>query len=181
MGKTAAGAVWLNEAQFSAYDFWQYWRNTEDGDVSRFLKLFTILPLAEIEKLSAMQGAEINEAKKILATETTALLHGRAKADAAAATAQTTFEHGGAGGDLPTIEIPRSDIDNELSIIAAFISAGLVKSNGEAKRNIQGGALRINDATITDEKAKLTPKDINKDGIIKLSLGKKKHVLLKPV
>jgi tyrosyl-tRNA synthetase len=181
MGKTAAGAVWLNEAQFSAYDFWQYWRNTEDGDVVRFLKLFTLLPLAEIEKLAVLQGAEINEAKKILATETTALLHGRTKAEAAAATAQTTFEHGGAGGDLPTIEIPRSDIDNELSVIAAFISAGLVKSNGEAKRNVQGGALRINDAPVTDEKAKLTPKDINKDGVIKLSLGKKKHVLLKPV
>ncbi len=181
MGKTAAGAVWLNEEQFSAYDFWQYWRNTEDGDVVRFLKLFTTLPLAEIAKLAALKGAEINEAKKVLATEATALLHGRAKADAAAETAQMTFEHGGAGSDLPTIEVPRADIDNELSVIAAFVTTGLVKSNGEAKRNIQGGALRVNDTAVTDEKAKLTAKDISADGIIKLSLGKKKHVLLKPV
>jgi tyrosyl-tRNA synthetase len=181
MGKTAAGAVWLNEEQFSAYDFWQYWRNTEDGDVARFLKLFTTLPITEIEKLAALQGAEINEAKKILATEATALLHGRAKAEAAAETAQKTFELGGVGDDLPTIEVPRADIDNELSVIAAFVTAGLVKSNGEAKRNIQGGALRVNDAAVTDEKAKLTPKDMSTDGIIKLSLGKKKHVLLRPV
>ncbi len=181
MGKTAAGAVWLNEAQFSAYDFWQYWRNTEDGDVGRFLKLFTLLPLDEIARLEALQGAEINEAKKVLATEATALLHGRAKADAAAATAQKTFEQGGAGDDLPTIEVARADIDNELAVIAAFVASGLVKSNGEAKRNIHGGALRINDVAVTDEKAKLTPRDINADGIIKLSLGKKKHVLLKPV
>jgi tyrosyl-tRNA synthetase len=181
MGKTAAGAVWLNEDQFSPYDFWQYWRNTEDGDVARFLKLFTTLPLSDIEKLAALQGAEINEAKKVLATEATALLHGRAKADAAAATAQKTFEQGGVGDDLPTIEVPRADIDNELAVIAAFVTAGLVKSNGEAKRNIQGGALRVNDAPVTDEKAKLTPKDVSADGIIKLSLGKKKHVLIRPV
>ncbi len=181
MGKTAAGAVWLNEEQFSSYDFWQYWRNTEDGDVVRFLKLFTTLPMAEIEKFAALKGAEINEAKKVLATETTALLHGRAKAEAAAATAQKTFEQGGVGDDLPTIEVPRADIDNELSVIAAFMTAGLVKSNGEAKRNIQGGALRVNDGAVTDEKAKLTPKDVGADGIIKLSLGKKKHVLLRPV
>jgi tyrosyl-tRNA synthetase len=181
MGKTAAGAVWLNEAQFSAYDFWQYWRNTEDGDVERFLKLFTTLPLSELSKLAVLKGAEINEAKKVLATEATALLHGRAKAEAAAATAQTTFEQGGVGGDLPTIEIPRADVENELSVIAAFVTAGLVKSNGEAKRNIQGGAVRVNDTAIADEKAKLTLKDVSKDGIIKLSLGKKKHVLLKPV
>ena len=181
MGKTAAGAVWLNEEQFSAYDFWQYWRNTEDADVPRFLKLFTTLPLPEIAKLSALQGAEINEAKKVLATEATALLHGRAKADAAAASAQQTFEQGGIGGELPTLEIPRADIDNELSVIAAFVTAGLVKSNGEAKRQIQGGGLRVNDAQVSDEKAKLTRKDVTQDGIIKLSLGKKKHVLVKPV
>jgi tyrosyl-tRNA synthetase len=181
MGKTAAGAVWLNEEQFSPYDFWQYWRNTEDGDVVRFLKLFTTLPIAEIEKLAALKGAEINEAKKVLATEATALLHGRAKAETAAQTAQTTFEQGGVGDDLPTIELPRSDIDNELSVIAAFVTAGLVKSNGEAKRNIQGGALRVNDVAVTDEKAKLTPKDVSADGIIKLSLGKKKHALIRPV
>ena len=180
MGKTAAGAVWLNEAQFSPYDFWQYWRNTEDGDVERFLKLFTTLPLDEIARLGALRGAEINEAKKVLATEATALLHGRAKADAAAATAQTTFEQGGVSADLPTIEVPRADIDNELSVIAAFVAAGLVKSNGEARRQIQGGGLRINDVQVADEKAKLTATDV-KDDVIKLSLGKKKHVLLRPV
>ena len=181
MGKTAAGAVWLNEDQFSAYDFWQFWRNTEDGDVARFLKLFTLLPLDEIAKLAALQGADINEAKKVLATEATALLHGRAKAEAAAASAQKTFEQGGIGGELPTIEVPRADVDNEFGILAAFITAGLVKSNGEAKRQIQGGGLRVNDVQVVDEKAKLTARDINSDGIIKLSLGKKKHVLIKPV
>ena len=181
MGKTAAGAVWLNEDQFSAYDFWQFWRNTEDGDVTRFLKLFTLLPLDEIAKLAALQGADINEAKKVLATEATALLHGRAKAEAAAASAQKTFEQGGIGGELPTIEVPRADVDNEFGILAAFITAGLVKSNGEAKRQIQGGGLRVNDVQVVDEKAKLTARDINSDGIIKLSLGKKKHVLIKPV
>ena len=181
MGKTAAGAVWLNEEQFSPYDFWQYWRNTEDGDVARFLKLFTTLPLGEIAKLAALQGAEINEAKKVLATEATSLLHGRVKAEAAAASAQKTFEQGGIGGELPSIEVPRADIDNELSVIAAFVTAELVKSNGEARRQIQGGGLRVNDVQVTDEKAKLTSKDITQDGIIKLSLGKKKHVLIKPV
>ena len=181
MGKTAAGAVWLNEDQFSAYDFWQYWRNTEDGDVERFLKLFTTLPLGEIAKLAALHGQEINEAKKVLATEATALLHGRAKAEAAAATAQKTFDEGGAGGELPTIEIPRADIDNELSVIAAFVTAGLAASNGEARRAIASNALSINDVRVVGDKAKLTTGDITSDGIIKLSFGKKKHVLLKPV
>ena len=143
--------------------------------------IFTTLPLDEIAKLAALQGAEVNEAKKVLATEATALLHGRTKADAAAASAQQTFEQGGIGGELPAIEIPRADIDNELGVVAAFVTAGLVKSNGEAKRQIQGGGLRVNDVAVGDEKAKLTPKDMTKDGIIKLSLGKKKHVLLKPV
>ncbi len=181
MGKTAAGAVWLNEAQLSAYDYWQFWRNTEDGDVGRFLRLFTTLPMAEIQRLANLQGAEINEAKKILATEATALLHGRDKADAAAATAQKTFEHGALAIDLPTIEVPRSDIENELGVLAAFVTAGLVKSNGEARRQVQGGGLRVNDRQVTDEKAKLRSGDIGLDGVIKLSLGKKKHVLLRPV
>ena len=147
----------------------------------RFLKLFTTMPLDEIAKLATLKGADINEAKKVLATEATALLHGRAKAEAAAASAQKTFEQGGIGGELLTIEVPRADIDNELSAVAAFITAGLVKSNGEARRQIQGGGLRINDEKITDDKAKLTAKDLTADGIIKLSLGRKKHVLLKPV
>ena len=180
MGKTAAGAVWLNEAQLSAYDYWQFWRNTEDADVGRFLRLFTILPMDEIAKLEALGGAEINEAKKVLATEATALLHGRANAETAAETARKTFEQGTLAEDLPTVEVPASDIRNELGILAAFVTAGLVKSNGEARRQIQGGGLRVNDVAVADEKAKLRLGDV-KDGVIKLSLGKKRHVLLRPV
>jgi tyrosyl-tRNA synthetase len=180
MGKTAKGAVWLNEAQFSPYDFWQYWRNTEDADVVRFLKLFTTLPLPEIERLGKLQGAEINEAKKVLATEATALLHGREKAEAAARTAQETFEKGEASEGLPTIEIPASELAAGLGVLNAFVKAGLVKSNGEARRQIQGGGLKVNDATVTDEKAALGSAQVV-DGHIKLSLGKKRHVLLKPV
>ena len=180
MGKTADGAIWLNEAQLSAYDYWQFWRNTEDADVERFLKLFTTLPMGEIAKLAALQGAGINEAKKVLATEATALLHGRPKADAAAETARKTFEQGTIADDLPTIEVPESDIRNELGVLAAFVTAGLVKSNGEARRQIQGGGLRVNDEPVKDDKAKLRMGDV-KDGVIKLSFGKKKHVLLKPV
>ena len=180
MGKTAAGAVWLNEDQFSPYDYWQFWRNTEDADVGRFLKLFTTLPMAEIARLAALQGAEINDAKKVLATEATAVIHGRAKADAAAATAAKTFEEGVLADDLPTVEIPESDIRNEVGVLAAFVTAQLVKSNGEARRQVQGGGLRVNDEPVKDDKAKLRLSDV-KDGVIKLSLGKKKHVLLRPV
>ena len=181
MGKTAAGAVWLNEAQFSAYDFWQYWRNTEDGDVERFLKLFTTLPLAEIAKLAALRGNEINDAKKVLATEVTALIHGRAKADAAAETAKKTFEQGAIAADLPTVAVAAADLKAGIGVLAAFVTAGLVKSNGDAKRQIQGGGLRINDVPVADEKALLTAADLTGDGVIKLSFGRKKHVLLKPV
>ncbi|MFT3730199.1 MAG: tyrosine--tRNA ligase [Hyphomicrobium sp.] len=181
MGKTAAGAIWLNEAQLSAYDYWQFWRNTEDADVSRFLKLFTFLPLDEIAKLEALSGSEINEAKKILATEATALLHGREKANAAAETARKTFEQGALAADLPTIEIPRADLDAGLGILTAFVKAGLVASNSEARRQIQGGGLKVNDQAVTNDKANLSDADMLKSGVIKLSLGKKKHVLLKPV
>jgi tyrosyl-tRNA synthetase len=181
MGKTAAGAIWLNEAQLSAYDYWQFWRNTEDADVSRFLKLFTMLPLEEIAKLSALGGSEINEAKKRLATEATALIHGREKADAAAETARKTFEQGALATDLPTIEIQRGDFDPGLGVLTAFVKAGLVASNSEARRQIQGGGLKVNDETVTSDKAILKAADAQSDGVIKLSLGKKKHVLLKPV
>ena len=185
MGKTAAGAIWLNEEgpdgfRLSPYDYWQFWRNCEDGDVERFLKFYTTLPLGEVARLAALKDAEINEAKKMLATEATALLHGRAKADAASETARKTFEQGTLADDLPTIEVPESDLRNELGILAAFVTAGLVKSNGEARRQIQGGGLKVNDETVKDEKAKLRNSDL-KDGVIKLSLGKKRHVLLKPV
>ena len=181
MGKTAAGAIWLNEEQLSAYDYWQFWRNTEDADVERFLKLYTTLPLGEVAKLAALQGADINEAKKTLATEATALLHGRAKAEAAAETARQTFEQGASAEGLPTIELPKADLAAGIGVLNAFVQAGLVKSNGEARRQIQGGGLRVNDQPVADEKAMLTSADIAADGAIKLSLGKKKHVLLKPV
>jgi len=181
MGKTAAGAAWLNEAQLSPYDYWQYWRNTEDADVERFLKLFTVLPIDEIGKLAALEGAEINEAKKVLATEATALLHGRAKADAAAETARTTFEEGALAQSLPTVEVKSAELKAGLGVLTAYVNAGLVTSTSEARRQIKGGGVKVNDKAVTDEKLMLTPRDLTPEGVIKLSLGKKKHVLLKPV
>ena len=179
MGKTAAGAVWLNADLVSPYDYWQYWRNTEDGDVARFLKLFTVLPLGEIAKLAALQGAELNEAKKVLATEATALVHGRTAADEAAGTARKTFEEGTLAENLPSVEIARAEMEN-LGVLSAFVRAGLVVSNGEARRQIKAGGLRVNDAPVTDEKMVLT-QALTPEGVVKLSLGRKRHVLLKPV
>jgi tyrosyl-tRNA synthetase len=182
MGKTAAGAVWLNADLISPYEYWQYWRNTEDGDVARFLKLFTTLPLAEIGKLAALQGQEINEAKKVLATEATAMLHGRPAAEQAAETARRTFEEGALAESLPTVEVPRAELETGLGVLSAFAEkTGLVASNGEARRQIKGGGLKVNDAPVTDDKAALTLKDLTPEGVIKLSLGRKKHVLIKPV
>eukprot|EP01037_Dinobryon_pediforme_P016275 gene16275-16454_t len=181
MGKTASGAVWLNADMLSAYDYWQYWRNTEDRDVGRFLKLFTTLPLSEIAKLEAMQGADINEAKKVLATEATALVHGREAAQAAAETARKTFEEGALATSLPTIEISAGELIEGIANTHAFVLAGLVASNGEAKRQIKGNGLRVNDELVTDETGKILAKDVTAEGVIKLSFGKKKHVLLKPV
>ena len=181
MGKTAKGAVWLNGDLFSPYDFWQYFRNSEDADVERFLKIFTRLPLAEIARLAALGGNEINEAKKILATEATAIVHGRDAADAAAETARKTFEGGGFSDDLPSINIARSEIDAGVGVLAAFVKAGLAASNGEARRNLHGGAIRVNDALLDDEKRILGAADLTADGVIKLSMGKKKHVLLRPI
>jgi tyrosyl-tRNA synthetase len=180
MGKTAQGAVWLNEEQMSAYDFWQYWRNAEDADVAKLLKLFTTLPMPEIARLANLKGSEINEAKKVLATEATALVHGRDKAEAAAKTAQQTFEQGATAQGLPTVEIAAAELSAGIGVLNAFVKAGLVKSNGEARRQIAGGGLRVNDASVTDEAAKLMASDAT-DGVIKLSLGRKRHVLLKPV
>ena len=181
MGKTAAGAVWLNADMMSPYDYWQFWRNTEDGDVVRFLKLFTTLPLDEIARLGALQGQEINDAKKTLATEATALMHGRAAADQAAETARQTFEQGALSEDLPTVEIKKADLEKGLGVLAANVEAGLVASTSEARRQIKGGGLKVNDATIVDDKMVLTTLDLTPEGVIKLSLGRKKHVLLKPV
>ena len=178
MGKTAAGAVWLNADMLSPYDYWQFWRNTEDGDVGRFLKLFTLLPLAEIAKLAALQGSEINEAKKVLANEATALMHGRAAADQAAQTARKTFEEGTLAQSLPTVTIALGD---GLGVLAAFVQSGLVASTSEARRQIKGGGLRVNDVAVADDKMVLTSDVLTPEGVIKLSLGRKKHVLLKPV
>ena len=181
MGKTAAGAVWLNEDLMSPYNYWQYWRNTEDGDVARFLKLFTVLPLDEIGRLAALKGAEVNEAKKVLATEATALVHGREAAERAAGTARKTFEEGTLAENLPAVEIPRATLDAGFGVLSAFVNAGLVSSNGDARRQIKGGGLRVNDVTVTDEKMLLTPKELTPEGVIKLSLGRKRHVLLRPL
>jgi tyrosyl-tRNA synthetase len=181
MGKTAAGAVWLNADMVSPYDYWQYWRNTEDGDVARFLKLFTVLPLPEIARLAALRGQELNEAKKVLATEATALVHGRAAAQEAAETARRTFEEGALAETLPTVEIPAGELDTGIGVLAAFVRAGLASSNGDARRQIKGGGIRVNDAAVTDEKMLLTRAQLTPERVIKLSLGKKKHVLLKPV
>ncbi len=179
MGKTAAGAVWLNADLVSPYDYWQYWRNTEDADVVRFMKLFTTLPLGEIERLATLKGGEINEAKKILATETTSLVHGREAAAQAAETARATFEEGALSADLPTVEV--SDFHPRMRLIDAAVRVGLVSSNGEARRLIRGGGLKVNDKTISDESHLLESYDVTPQGVIKLTLGRKRHVLLKPV
>jgi tyrosyl-tRNA synthetase len=181
MGKTVAGAVWLDPEMVSPYDYWQYWRNTEDGDVVRFLKLFTILPLTEIDRLGALKGHELNEAKKVLATEATALLHGRAAATQAAETARRTFEEGALSESLPTIAIAQAELEPGLSVLVAFVKAGLAASNGAARRAIKGGGLKVNDSAVTDEKMALTGRDLTPEGVIKLSLGRKRHVLLRPL
>jgi tyrosyl-tRNA synthetase len=181
MGKTVVGAVWLNAELFSPYDYWQFWRNTEDADVGRFLQLFTTLPLAEIAKLVALGGAEINEAKKALANEATKLLHGEAAAARAAETARKTFEEGALASSLPTVELPRDEFDAGIGVSAAFVWAGLVSSKGEARRQIKGGGLRVNDKPVVDERATLGSRDLTGEGVIKLSLGRKRHVLLKLV
>jgi tyrosyl-tRNA synthetase len=179
MGKTAAGAVWLSADMLSPYDYWQYWRNVEDADVGRFLRVFTDMPLAEIARLEALKGAELNDAKKVLANEATALCHGRAEAERAAETSRQTFEAGGLSADLPTVEVGRDEVAKGISVLAAFTRAGLTSSNGDARRQIAGGGLRVNDDAVSDEKLLLTNAHL-REGVIKLSLGKKKHVLLRP-
>ena len=180
MGKTAAGAVWLNADMLPVYDYWQYWRNTEDADVGRFLKLFTDLPMDEIRKLEALAGADINEAKKILATEATAMLHGRELAEAAAQTARQTFEEGSLATSLPTVEIAADELAAGIGVLNAFVKVGLVPSTGEARRQVKSGGLRVNDAPVTDERAQLSNADLMGEGVIKLSFGRKKHILLAP-
>ncbi len=181
MGKTASGAVWLNAEKLSPYDYWQYWRNTEDADVGRFLRLFTELPLAEIERLESLQGVESNEAKKILAGEITKLCHGAEAAKTAAETARKTFEEGALSDDLPTVEIARTELEAGIPVFALFKRAGLAQSNGEARRLIKGGGGRLNDAVIKDETQTVTATDATTGGVIKLSAGKKRHALVRLV
>jgi len=181
MGKTETGSMWLNADMMSPYDYWQYWRNTDDADVAKLLKLFTELPLSEIDRLAALRGQEINEAKKVLATEATALLHGRAAAEAASETARTTFEEGALAETLPTVEIPKAEIERGIGVLTAFERAELVASTSAARRQIKEGGLRVNDARVGDEKMTLDGKSLTPQGVIKLSLGRKRHVLLRPV
>jgi tyrosyl-tRNA synthetase len=181
MGKTAQGAVWLNEERLSAYDYWQFWRNTEDGDVGRFLRLFTELPLDEVKRLEALQGSELNAAKQILATEATTLCHGQAAAETAAETARNVFAEGGIGEDLPITETPRALLEEGHPAINYFHRAGLAASIGEARRLVRGGGARVNDEVVSDEKRALTLADLNSDGVIKLSAGRKRHALIRPV
>ncbi len=180
MGKTAKGAVWLNAAQLSPYDYWQFWRNSEDDDVGRFLRLFTDLPLDEIARLEKLAGAEINEAKKILATEATTLLHGKEAAETAAETARKTFEEGGAGAALPRIGVPRAELAGGVGLPALFVRAGLAGSNGEVRRAVANNSISVNDVRVTDPQRTISAKDINADGVVKLSLGRKKHALVVP-
>ncbi len=181
MGKTAKGAVWLNGDLFSPYDFWQYFRNTEDADVGKFLKIFTRLPMSEIARLAALNGGEINEVKKILATEATAIVHGRQAADEAMETARKTFEAGGFSDDLPSINVAKAELDAGIGLLSLIVKAGLAASNGEARRHIQGAAVKVNDAPATDDRQVVSTFDLTGDGVIKLSVGKKKHILLRPL
>ena len=180
MGKTAAGAVWLNSELLSPYDYWQFWRNTEDADVGRFLRLFTELPLDEIARLEALQDAEINEAKKILADLATTLCHGPEAAAAAAETARRTFEEGSMATDLPSIEAAADELRDGVLLFELLRRAGLCQSNGEARRLIKGGGARVNDKSVRDEMAKVSIDDLTSDDVVKLSAGKKRHVLIRP-
>ncbi|WP_406871521.1 tyrosine--tRNA ligase [Aminobacter sp. P9b] len=180
MGKSMNGAVWLNADMLSPYDFWQYWRNTEDADVERFLKLYTAMPLDEIARLAALGGSEINDAKKVLATEVTAMLHGRAAAEQSAETARKTFEEGALAETLPSVDVAGDELKAGIGLLALVVRAGLATSNGEARRHVQGGAVRINDQAVNDERRAVTTADLTPEGVVKLSLGKKKHILVRP-
>jgi tyrosyl-tRNA synthetase len=178
MGKTARGAVWLTADKVPPYDYWQFWRNTDDADVGRFLRLFTDMPLDEIARLEALHGAEINEAKKVLATEATALAHGRAEAEKAAETARVTFEEGQTAATLPTADVPASELTEGVPIFRLLTAASLAASNGEARRLIRGGGVRINDVVVTEETRIVTLTDL-RDGAVKLSVGRKNHMLIR--
>lgn len=177
MGKTEKGAVWLTPEALSDYDYWQFWRNVQDADVGKLLKLFTELPLDEIERLEALEGQELNEAKKVLADEATALCRGPEAAKAAAATAKETFEKGGAGGDLPTVEVSKADLAAGIGILDLFVDAGLAASKKEVRRLIQQGGAKLDDQPVTDENLQINA--LGENGTLKLSAGKKRHAILK--
>lgn len=181
MGKTADGAVWLNADRKSPYEYWQFWRNTEDADVGRFLKLFTDLPMAEIARLEALEGAEINKAKIALANAATIMLHGSDAAKESEAAAAAVFADGGSAEALPTADVPRPELEVGMLVAAAFSAAGLTKSNGDARRMIKQGAAKVNDVVVTDQNALITLADATADGAVKLSAGKKRHALIRPV
>ncbi|HEV2674374.1 MAG TPA: tyrosine--tRNA ligase [Aliidongia sp.] len=181
MGKSASGAVWLNADKLGAYEFWQYWRNTEDDDVARFMRLFTELPLDEIARLTAENGPGINDAKKVLANEVTAMAHGHAAAEAAAETARRVFEEGATGEGMARIEVAKTDLDGGIAVVELFVRAGLAASNGEARRLIKGGGGRMNDVALTDERHNAGAADVTAEGVIKLTAGKKRHALIVPV
>ena len=180
MGKTAAGAVWLNPDLCSPYRYWQYWRNAEDDDVGRFLRLFTDLPDEEVRRLENLQGSELNDAKKVLATEATALCHGREAAEEAAETARRTFETGELDTNLPTVEIARDKLAAGMLVANLAQLAGLTASTGEARRLIQSGGVRLNDKAVADQKASASLSDLTAQGVLKISIGKKKHALIRP-
>ncbi len=180
MGKTANGAVWLNEERLPVYDFWQFWRNTEDADVGKFLRLFTELSLDEIARLEALEGAQINEAKKVLADQVTTLCHGEAAAQTARATAEKTFEQGTLSEDLPTVEMPCADVDAGIAVLDLLVAVSFAASKGEARRLVRGGGVKVNDVKVSDENAIAATVDVV-DGVIKISAGKKRHALIKPV
>ena len=179
MGKTAIGAVWLNADMLSPYDYWQYWRNTEDADVGKFIRLFTELPISEISRLENLQGVELNDAKKVLADAATALCHGALAATESRTTAEQTFERGSKAEGLPTIDIPADELKSGIAIIELFCRVGLSNSNGESRRLIRGGGARLNDTVIAGETITVSSADADGNGVIKLSAGKKRHVLVR--
>jgi len=181
MGKSVSGAIWLKPDMYSVYDYWQFWRNTGDADVCKFARMFTTMPLDEISRWEGLEGGELNEVKKTLATAATALVHGQEAADAAAETARQTFEQGAIDLSLPTVEVPKADLSAGIGMLNAAVLAGLAGSNGEARRLIKSGALKINDEKVDDERGAVSDGNILPEGVIKISAGKKRHVLIKPI
>ena len=180
MGKSVSGAIWLRSEMYSVYDYWQFWRNTGDADVAKFARMFTTMPLDEIARWEGLEGNELNEVKKTLATAATALIHGQQAAEEAAEAARQTFEEGAIDLSLPTVAVSKSDLQAGIGVLSAAVLAGLAGSNGEARRLIKSGALKLNDDKVEDERASISEADLLSEGVIKLSAGKKRHILLQP-